>query len=261
MSGPAFARTRRSLLAAAALVGLLVAACGGPAAPALTDPRQILLAGISGLRAAGTFHLDGTASGKIVLGLGGAPGSGSGAPVALDGSTITGDGDLAGKRASLSVVIPALFNVKADVVAVDGLIYLRMPLLGSAGWTREAASGPVFGALSDPAALLDGVTALLGQPGVSPRTLSNERCDDVDCYAVAFTIPASQVAGGAGRGTGLPGGIVLGDIAVTALVRVDAPSLAKLSLDAPLGAGGTVNVGLSFSKLGDPVTITAPPGA
>jgi hypothetical protein len=29
----------------------------------------------------------------------------------------------------------------------------------------------------------------------------------------------------------------------------------------PLGAGGTVNVGLSFSKLGDPVTITAPPGA
>jgi hypothetical protein len=179
----------------------------------------------------------------------------------LDGSTITGDGDLAGKRASLSVAIPALFNVTADIVAVDGVVYARMPLFGSGGWTREAPTGSVFGALSDPAALLDGVAAFLGQPGVAPRTLSNERCDDADCYAVAFTIPAPQVASDASPGTGLPGGLVLGDIAVTALVRVNAPTLAKLSFDVPLGAGGTVNVGLSFSKLGDPVTITAPPGA
>ena len=263
MSCPVLARTKRSLLVAMALVGLVAAACGGPATPALTDPKLILQAGISGLQVARTFHLDGTATGRIVLGLGGAAGSGSGAPIVLDGSTITGDGDLAGKRASLSVAIPALFNVTADVVAVDGAVYARMPLFGSGGWTREAPTGSVFGALSDPAALLDGVVAFLGQPGVAPRTLSNERCDDADCYAVALTIPASQVVLGAGAspGTGLPRGLVLGDIAVTVLVRVDAPTLAKLSFDVPLGAGGTVNVGLSFSKLGDPVTITAPPGA
>jgi hypothetical protein len=261
MSCPALARTKRSLLVAMALGGLVAAACGGPATPALTDPKLILQAGIAGLQVARTFHLDGTATGRIVLGLGGAAGSGSGAPIVLDGSTITGDGDLAGKRASLSVAIPALFNVTADVVAVDGAVYARMPLFGSGGWTREAPTGSVFGALSDPAALLDGVAAFLGQPGVAPRTLSNERCDDADCYAVAFTIPAPQVASDASPGTGLPGGLVLGDIAVTALVRVNAPTLAKLSFDVPLGAGGTVNVGLSFSKLGDPVTITAPPGA
>ena len=261
MSCPALARTMRALLVGIGIVGLIAAACGGPATPALTDPKQIMQAGIAGLEAARTFHLDGTASGRIVLNLGGASGSGSGAPVVLDGSTITGNGDLAGRRASLSVAIPALFNVTADIVAVDGLVYARMPLFGSGGWIREPQTGSVFTALSDPAALLEGVVAFLEQPGVAPRTLSNERCDDADCYAVAFTIPAPQVAPGASRGTGLPGGLVLGDIAVTALVRVDAPTLAKLSFDVPLGPGETVNVGLSLSKLGEPVTITPPPGA
>jgi len=58
----------------------------------------------------------------------------------------------------------------------------------------------------------------------------------------------------------LPGGLALGDIAVTTLVRTDAPRLVKLSFDVPLGPGGTVNVGLELSKFGDPVTITPPEG-
>lgn len=95
---------------------------------------------------------------------------------------------------------------------------------------------------------------------MAPRKLSNEHCGDVDCYAVSFTIPVAQVSGGAIPAAALPGGLVVGDIAVTALVRTDAPRLAKLSFDVPLGAGGTVNVTLDLSKLGDPVTITPPQG-
>jgi hypothetical protein len=243
------------------LLGIVTAACGGQASPALSDPRQILEAGITGLQAAKTFHVDGTATGTLVLRLGGATGSAAGAPIALDGTTITGDGDLAAKRASLSVTVPALLNVTADVVAIDGVVYTRIPLAGSGGWTRQAGPGSTFGVLADPASVLDGLGAFLAGPGVAPRALSNERCDDADCYAVAFTIPAAQVAAGASPGAGLPGGLVLGDVAVTALVRTDTPRLVKLSFDIPLGAGGTVNVGLSFSSIGDPVTITAPPGA
>ena len=260
MSRPAVVRLSRALPAVVALLGLVTAACGGPAKPALSDPKLILQAGITGIQAAKTFHLDGTATGKLVLSLGGATGTGSGAPIVLDGSTITGDADLAGKRASLSLAVPALFNVTADVVAVDGVVYTRVPLFGSSGWTRQAGTGSIFDAVADPAALLDGLSTFLDRPGVAPRTLSNERCDDADCYAVAFTIPAAQVPAGASPGAALPGGLVLGDIAVTALVRADAPRLVKLSFDVPLGAGGTVNVSLSLSKFGDLVTITAPPG-
>ena len=258
MSCRALARAPRALLAAVVLLGLVAAACGGQAAPALSDPKQILEAGISGLQTAKTFHVDGTATGKLVLSLGGS--TGSGAPISLDGSTITGDGDLFGKRASLSLAVPALFNVTADVVAIDAVVYARVPLLGSGGWTRQAGTDSIFGLLADPAAVLAQLGAFLARPGVAPRTLSNERCDDADCYAVAFTIPAAQITGG-NPAAGLPGGLVLGDVAVTALVRTDTPRLVKLSFDVPLGAGGTVNVALSLSKIGDPVTITPPPGA
>jgi hypothetical protein len=242
------------------LLGLVAAACGGQASPALSDPKQILEAGISGLQAARTFHVDGTATGKLVLSLGGATGTGSGAPIALDGSAITGDADLAGKRASLSLAVPALFNVTADVVAIDGVVYSRVPLLGSGGWARQAGADSIFGLVADPAAVLGQLGAFLARPGVAPRTLTNERCDDADCYAVAFTIPAAPITG-AGPAAGLPGRLVLGDVAVTALVRTDMPRLVKLSFDVPLGPGGTINVALSLSKIGDPVTITPPPGA
>ncbi len=268
MSGRADALIKRGLLARApfvvavvALVAIVAAGCGGPATPALSDPKAILRAGIAGLEAGKTFHVDGTATGKFVLSLGGSAGTGSGAPIALDGSTISGDADLPGKRATLSVAIPALLNVKADVIGVDGVVYTHVPLLGSGGWTRQPVAGSVFAGLADPATLLEGLPAALDRPGFTPRTLSNERCDDADCYAVAFTIPAAEVAGGASPAAALPGGLVLGDISVTALVRIDAPRLVKLSFDVPAGAGGTVNVALALSKFGDPVTIEAPPGA
>ncbi len=157
--------------------------------------------------------------------------------------------------------MPALFNLGADLVAVDQVVYTKVPLFGSGGWTRQAGAGSIFEGLADPASLLDGLAAFLDRPGVAPRTLSNQRCDDADCYAVAFTIPAADLGGGASRAAGLPGGLVLGDVAVTALVRIDAPRLAKLSFDVPLGKGGTVNVALALSGFGNPVTITAPPGA
>jgi hypothetical protein len=257
-------RLRSASLALPALVAVLAivaAACGGPpASPALSDPRQILAAGISGTQKAGTFHLDGTATGKLVLAVGRASGGGSGAPITLDRSTISGDADLPAKRASLSLAVPALFNLGADLVAVDQVVYTKVPLFGSGGWTRQAGAGSIFGALTDPASLLDGLAAFLDRPGVAPRKLSNQRCGDADCYAIAFTIPAADL-GAVSSATGLPGGLVLGDIAVTALVRVDVPRVATLSFDVPLGAGGTVNVALTLSGFGKPVTITAPPGA
>jgi hypothetical protein len=260
MSRPARVEATRALPALIAVLAIITAACGGPATPALRDPKQILEAGISGLQEARTFHLDGTADGKLVLSLGGTPGTGSGVPITLDGSTLFGDVDLAGKRASLSLTVPTLFGLTTDVVAADGVVYTRLPLSGSGGWTRQADTGSIFDALADPARLLDQLTAFLDRPGVAPRKLSNERCGDADCYAVSFTIPAAQIGAGASPAAALPGGLVVGDIAVTALVRTDAPRLVKLSFDVPLGAGGTVNVGLELSKFGDPVTITPPQG-
>jgi len=260
MSRPARVTARGALPALVALLAIVATGCGGPATPALSDPKQILEAGVTGLQAAKSFHVDGTASGKVVLTLGGVTGSGSGAPITLDGSTITGDADLARKRASLSLAVPALFGLTADVVAIDGVVYTKVPLFGSAGWTRQIGAGSIFDAFADPAGLLDQLPSLLDRPGVAPRKLANEHCGDADCYAVSFTIPAAVVGPGASPAGALPGGLVIGDLAVTALVRTDAPRLVKLSFDIPLGAGGTVNVSLDLSQFGAPVAVTPPPG-
>jgi len=260
MSRPARVAATHALPALVAVLAIITAACASPATPALSDPKQILEAGISGLQEAKTFHVEGTANGKVVLSLGGTTGTGSGAPITLDGSTLTGDADLTGKRASLSVTVPTLFGLTADVVAVDQVVYTRVPLLGSGGWTRQAGTGSIFDALTDPARLLAELAVFLDRPGVAPKNLSNERCGDADCYAISFTIPAAEIGAVTSPVAALPGGLVVGDIAVTALVRTDAPRLAKLSFDVPLGAGGTVNVALALSKFGDPVTIAPPQG-
>jgi hypothetical protein len=240
--------------ALAALAIVLVAGCA-PSTPALTDPGQILQKGAASLGEMKSFHVRGAIDGEVPLSIGGAGGS---APIPLNGTTLGGDVDVAKGALAAEIVAPALLNLRADVVVVDGTAYLKAPIVTGNSWVRQPAGGGIGG---NPAAALDGLAAFLARPELKPEKLSDVRCAGTDCYSVRFTVPASEVRDALGSlGSAIPGlSGNAGDVTVTAGVRKDNLQLATLGLEVPAGGTKPLTIDLELSKVDEPVTITPPP--
>ncbi len=116
--------TRRlpAIVALAASLAILVAACGGgTTGPALTDPTAIVTAALKSTEAAKSVHLDVTVDGKATVTL---PGSGgSGTTVDLTGTTATADVDFANKATKVTFKVPKLLGLhrRADRGRRQGL--------------------------------------------------------------------------------------------------------------------------------------------
>jgi hypothetical protein len=260
------ARSARRAFAVLALVALAVSACGS-SAPALTDPVEILQKGAASLGAMTSFHLRGTVDGEVPLGPGGVGGgasgagggSGAGVPVPLDGTTIDGDIDVAGRALAVELIAPALFNLRVNVVVAGGSAYLKLPLVTGKRWVRQPAGGGIG---EDPTAAVAGLTAFLARPELRPEKLPDLRCTGADCYSVRFTVSAGEVRDALGSlGSAIPGlsADVVGDVVVTVGVRKDDLRLATLGLDLPAGGAKPLAISLEISKVNEPVTITPPP--
>jgi hypothetical protein len=252
-------RTRRLVrppaLAVFVVIALVAAACGS-SAPALTDPVEILQAGAASLGEMKTVHLRGVIEGEISLDLGGA---GGGAPLPLKGTTLDADVDVASSALAAELMAPALFNLRVNVIVVDGSSYLRAPIITGDSWVRQPAEGGVGG---DPGAALEGLAAFLARPELQPEKLPDVRCAGTDCYSVQFTVPAQELADALGSlGSSIPGlsGAAVGDVTVTVGVRKDDLSLATLSLEIPAGGATPLAISLELTKVNEPVTIEAPP--
>lgn len=252
-------RDRGALLAACtlAVIVLVAAACGsGSTAPALTDPVQILQKGAASLGEMKTFHLRGAIDGEVPLSIGG---QGGGAPLPLGGTTLEGDVDVPAAKLAVEVVAPSLLNLTANLVVADGSAYLKAPIVTGDTWVRQPVQGGIG---ADPAAAVDGLAAFLAQPDLKPEKLPDVRCAGTDCYSVRFTVPAKDLQGALGSlGSAIPGlsGTAVGDATVTVGVRKDNLQLATLNLEVPAGGTKPLTVALELSKVGEPVTITAPP--
>ena len=160
---------------------------------------------------------------------------------------------------ALQLLVPALLNLRLDLVVVDGQAYLKAPILTGDSWVRQALDG---GADADPGATLEGVADLLADPSLEPESLPDVRCAGTDCYSVRFTVPAEQVQAALGAlGGAIPGlsAEAVGDVVVTAGIRKDDQRLATLALDIPAGGVQPLSIALEVSKVNEPVTIEAPP--
>jgi hypothetical protein len=241
-----------SVAAGLVVLALAVAACG-PGTPELTDPVEILQAGAASLGELETVHLRGAVDGEVDVG-----GIGGGVPVPLDGTTIEGDVDVAGEALEVELLAPALFNLRLILVVVDGVSYLKAPLLAGQRWVRQPAGEGVGG---DPGAILAGLETFLARPDLAPEKLPDTRCTGTDCYAVRFTVPAAEVRDALGTlGTSIPGlADAVGDVTVIAGIRKDDLRLATLGLDIPAGGAVPLAIRLELSKHDEPVDITAPP--
>lgn len=243
------------------VAAIVVGACGGPSAPALTDPTEIVTAALTSTEAAKSVHLDVTVDGTATIAL---PGAGTaGAPIKLDGTTAAVDLDLAGGGAKATFTAPALFNVTGDVIVVGGKAYLKTTLQGQ----QYQAIDPAQALAVDPTdtgSIVDALGDFLLKPGVDPVKGDDVACGSAQCYSVKVDLTADELAalggGAAGATSGLPVDLSGASLAVTVRVEKDLPHhLAGLTAEVTSGDGNVLTLDTIMSRWDEAVTIAAPP--
>lgn len=187
----------RRLFSVLAVLALALVACASPAAPALTDPKEILTQSVQSLKDVKTIDIKGSLTGSVT-----AEGMGS---IALDGTTLAMAMDIAAKKASLTLDAPSFLGTKVEAIVIDKTAWFRIlgPLASMAGgdatgkFTKTDVSS--FGAdtPADPAAVqksVDELKAALDKLPSAPTKEADEKCGDTDCYHVKFALTSDQLA-------------------------------------------------------------------
>ena len=133
-------RSLRLMLAASVIA--VVAACSGsaPAAPALTDPVDILAQSVQTLQEVKSFHADVAVSGSVNVD---AMGTGSTAAFPLDNTTAQLDVDVENKSAKATFAAPALMGVSGELIQVGGTSYVKTSLTGPLYQKSESEASAV----------------------------------------------------------------------------------------------------------------------
>lgn len=275
----------RRLLALAATAVVAIAACSGaPAATPIADPADIVAQSLDALSKAQTVHVKADISGTVpfdlssLMGGGGTP-SASGGTMDLSGSYIEATVDINGKKGTVTISVPVILGLKADVIIDGDTSYMRINLMGDK-WTKTVAS-PEPGASPSPsqdvATMVADVKKALSAAGVKTEKLADEKCGDVDCYHVKITAPASALSGeaggllsglGGGLGGDIAGGltspepgaspIVGGDVTIDWYVQKSDVRPAKIVITVDAG-GSPITITAVIDNYDKPVTVSPPP--
>ncbi len=241
-------------IALVAVLSLVLAACSStPAAPALTDPKEIVTKGVTSLVDVKTLEITGSFTGSVKAAQLGN----------FDLSTIKLDAaiDSTNKTAKLSLDAPTLLGTKIDALMVGGSAYYKVA--GMLGATLHASADQytkvaVPTASGDPAAAATDVTKIVAQMQAaltqlpSPLTkAADEKCGDVDCYHVSTVVTAAQAKALDATST------LDGDVTVDLWTRKSDYRPAKISLSLTSPTLGTF--GMAFDiKYDVAVNVTAP---
>ena len=195
--------TRSVSLIVVATVALLVTACGGAApGPVLTDPTAIVTAALKSTESAKSVHLDATVDGTATVSLGGV-GGGTGAPIDVSGTTASADIDFVKPAARATFAIKAGLQASGEVIAVDGMTYIKTTLTGPLYLASPAGAQPI-----DPSQLsgvIDNLGDLLLKEGVTLVKGDDVACGSQQCYTVSADLTADQLGtSGLGSAAGLP---------------------------------------------------------
>jgi hypothetical protein len=192
--------TRLALIfvALASTAALMLAACSpAPAAPALTDPKDILAKTVLSLKDFKTVEFTGSLTGTLqVAQLGG--------DLDLSTTRISGAADVPNKKARFMVDAPAIMGTKIDAIVLDTAAYFKIDglLASMAGgvsgkYTKTDVPASSGAPMSDPAEIAKAVDALnkaLNLLPTPPTKGADEKCGDTDCYHVTLKMTAADVA-------------------------------------------------------------------
>jgi hypothetical protein len=197
--------TRRfilSITAIAAVASLLLAACGAqaPAAPALTDPKDILTKTVLSLKDVKTVELTGSFTGKVTV-----PNMGA---LDLSTTTLSAAMDIPGKKAKFSLDAPSVLGTKVDAILLDNVGYLKITglLAGMAGVTPDKYSKTdiptpstdpsASASAGDAAQVAEAVTKLneaLAKLPTPPTKGADVACGDQQCYDVTLKVTSDDL--------------------------------------------------------------------
>jgi hypothetical protein len=184
------------ILALIAIFAVVLGACSStPAAPALTDPKDILTNAVTSLKDVKTFEFTGAFTGSVKAEQLGT----------VDLSTITLNGavDIPNKKAKVSLDAPSLMGTKIDALLIDMTGYYKIagPLAVAIGgsadkWTKvevPSSSTSPAGDITDPQAAVKQIQDALAKLPSAPVKQPDEKCGDQDCYHVTITVTAADM--------------------------------------------------------------------
>jgi hypothetical protein len=241
------------LLAAASIA---VSACGGPAAPSLTDPKEIVTAALRTSEGAKSVHVEATLDGHVNADLSGTGASGANIP--LTGTTASADVDIAAGNAHATF---SALGLAGELIQIGDTSYYKTPLTGDQYQTQKAGDLlPVNP--GDTKSLVDKVGDLLSKDGVNPVKGDDVACGSTQCYTVKLELSSDQLNaldGGEPMPSGLPINLSAASVSLTIRVEKDSNRLAGIAATIAMGDQGSLSINVAFSKWDEPVSVSAPP--
>jgi hypothetical protein len=255
--------SRRFALILAAIVtttSVVLAACNQtPAAPLLSDPKEILTETVVALKDLKTVEMTGSFSGAIKAAELG--------PTGFDLSKVTLSAalDVPGKKAKVTLDAPDVFGTKIDALIVGDAAYYKIAgvLAGMVGgsadkYTKTEIPQSSGAPMNDPAEIakaVDEMKAALDKLPKPPTKGADEKCGDQDCYHVTIALTAADLqaldpSAGPVAGTG--------DLTFDLWSRHSDRLPAKLTLGVASPEMGTIGMTLEF-RYGRTVSVEAPP--
>jgi len=245
---------RRVLVLLSLIAALAVIGCSStPAAPPLTDPKEILVKSIASLANVKTATIKGSFGGSVNAG---EVGNFDLSTVKIDMSI-----DIPAKKTKVTVDAPTLMGTNLDMIVADGNIYLKVvgPLASFVGadasgkYTKTAANtGTMPDEASDPTKAIEELRKGLDQLPKAPEKLADERCGDQDCYHVKLALSGADLATlGAGDGE-------IGNVSLEFWTRKNDLRPAKITFALDAGAQGNVTGTFEFTY-DQGVNISDPP--
>ena len=252
--------TRRPLFIIAALVATLsvaLAACSNaPAAPALTDPKEILAKTVESFKDVTTVEVVGSLTGSIQM-------AELGGDLDLSSTTIAGALDVPNQKGKIVVDAPALLGTKLEALVVDGAAYAKVtgPLAGFLGleagkYMKQEIPQASGEPMADPSQVAEEIGNAQEQLDKlpAPEKLADEKCGDVDCYHIRINLTADDLkeispeAGAVGEGT------------ATIDIWTQKTDLRPAKIDVSVTSPDTGTIGATFTfKYGGTVDVSAPP--
>ena len=243
-----------------AILSLVLAACASPpAAPALTDPKEIVTKGVTSLADVKTFEFTGTFTGTVAAQQLGT--------FDLSSVKMSGAVDLAGKRARFSLDAPDVLGTKIEALLVGNTAYYKVAgalgfMTGGSATTFTKvdvpmASGDPAAVATDPTKLVAGIQDALAKLPVQPTKAADEKCGDADCYHVTLALDAGQIRqlGGSALGSAAP---IDGSLAVDLFTRKQDYRPARIALSVTSAELGTFGFAIEL-RYDVSVSIQAPP--
>ncbi len=196
MSRATVIRRATPLAAVLAVLAIVLGACNSvPAAPALTDPKDILTHAITSLQSVKTAEVTGSFTGTAKV-----PQMGD-----LDLSSIKLDAaiDIPNKKAKASVDAPTLLGTKLDALLIGDAAYYKIagPLAAMLGasadkYTKVDVPQTSAAPSDNIAGMTDAMNQLkqgLDKLPTPPVKAADEKCGDQDCYHVTLKVSGADM--------------------------------------------------------------------